>query len=343
MIRWLVTGARGQLGSELVAALRGQDVTAAGRAELDVTSDGVADVLRAWAFADGDGDAASGGDAHGAADGAGDAAAGGGGHGASSGDRDGAAGGDGPGGGTGGTDRRLVVVNAAAWTDVDGAEADPAGAAAVNTDGPARLAACCAELGATLVQVSTDYVFDGTGTRPYEVDDPVRPATVYGETKAAGERAVRAALERHYIVRTAWLYGAVGGNFVKTIVGLRHRHDTLDVVDDQVGCPTWAAELARGVVELVGSAAPHGTYHCAGAGEASWYELARAVFAEVDADPDRIRPCDSTRFPRPARRPAYSVLSGRSWERAGLRPLPHWRESLRLAFQNSRSAFDTPL
>jgi dTDP-4-dehydrorhamnose reductase len=298
MTRWLVTGARGQLGSELTSVLRGRDVTALGRADLDITSDGVADVLRAWARA-------------------------------------------------AATDRRLVVINAAAWTDVDGAEADPAGAAAVNADGAARLAACCAELGATLVQVSTDYVFAGTrpatGSRPYEVDDPVRPATIYGKTKEAGERAVRAALDRHYIVRTAWLYGAVGGNFVKTIAGLRHRRDTLDVVDDQVGSPTWAAELARGLVELAGSGAPHGTYHCACAGEASWYELARAVFAEVGADPDRIRRCDSTRFPRPAPRPAYSVLSGRSWAATGLRPLPHWREGLRLAFQSSRSALDMPL
>lgn len=293
MTRWLVTGARGQLGSELTLALRGQDVTAPGRSELDITSDGASDALRAWA-------------------------------------RAGAAG------------RRLVVVNAAAWTDVDGAEADPAGAAAVNADGAARLAGCCAELGATLVQVSTDYVFGGDGTRPYEVADPVRPATVYGTTKEAGERAVRAALDRHYIVRTAWLYGAVGGNFVKTIAGLRHRRDTLDVVDDQVGSPTWAAELARGLLELVDSGAPHGTYHCACAGEASWYELARAVFTEVGADPDRIRRCDSTRFPRPAPRPAYSVLSGRSWAASGLRPLPPWREGLRRAFQSCRSALDVP-
>ncbi|MBO0850860.1 MAG: dTDP-4-dehydrorhamnose reductase [Pseudonocardia sp.] len=298
MTRWLVTGAHGQLGSELRLALRGQDVTAPGRSELDVTSDAAEDSLRAWARA-------------------------------------------------GGATERLVVVNAAAWTDVDGAEADPAGAAAVNADGAARLAGCCAELGATLVQVSTDYVFPGTraatGSRPYEVADPVRPATVYGKTKEAGERAVRAALDRHYIVRTAWLYGAVGGNFVKTIAGLRHRRDTLDVVDDQVGSPTWAAELARGLVELAGSGAPHGTYHCACAGEASWYELARAVFTEVGADPDRIRRCDSTCFPRPAPRPAYSVLSGRSWAATGLRPLPHWRESLRLAFQSCRSALDMPL
>lgn len=314
-VRWLVTGARGQLGSELTELLcrDGEDVTAAGRAELDVTGDGVADALRRWA-------AGSGADPAGPVDGR-------------------------------GAGRRLVVLNAAAWTDVDGAEADPAGAAAANTDAPARLAAACAELGATLVHVSTDYVFPGTLVldpatgvpRPYEVDDPVGPATVYGATKEAGERAVRAALADHYIVRTAWVYGAVGGNFVKTIAALRHRRDTLNVVADQHGCPTWAAELAGGLVELVRAGAPYGTYHLTGAGEATWYDLARAVFEEVGADPARIHPCDSAAFPRPAPRPAYSVLSGRSWTAAGLRPPCEWRDALRSAFRVSRSSFDTPI
>jgi len=308
-VRWLVTGARGQLGSELTELLSrgGEDVTAAGRAELDVAGDGVAAALHRWAA--------------------------------------------GPGNAAGGTARRLVVLNAAAWTDVDGAESDPAGAAAANTDGPARLAAACAELGATLVHVSTDYVFPGTpvldpvtgAARPYEVDDPVGPATVYGATKEAGERAVRAALADHYIVRTAWVYGAVGGNFVKTIAALRHRRDTLNVVADQHGCPTWAAELAGGLVELVRAGAPYGTYHLTGAGEATWYDLARAVFEEVGADPARIHPCDSAAFPRPAPRPAYSVLSGSSWAAAGLRPPCEWREALRSAFRASRSSFDTPI
>ncbi len=295
--RWLVTGANGQLGSELVAALAGQDVTGYGRAELDITSDTALDALRAWAR---------------------------------------------PGRTDSGSGERLVVLNAAAWTDVDGAQADPGGAAAANTGGPARLAAGCAELGATLVHVSTDYVFAGDRSDPYEVDDPVAPATAYGATKEAGERAVRSALDEHYIVRTAWVYGAVGRNFVKTIAGLRHRMDTLEVVSDQRGCPTWAADLAAGLVELAGSGVPHGTYHCAGGGEASWYDLARAVFEELGEDPDRVRPCDSTRFPRPAPRPAYSVLSGRSWAAAGLSPQPPWRQSLRSAFRVNRSSFSVP-
>jgi dTDP-4-dehydrorhamnose reductase len=293
--RWLVTGAGGQLGRELTGELARVDasaqVTAAGRAELDLTGEGLAAAVRRWA--------------------------------------DGAPG-------------PLVVLNAAAWTDVDGAEADPAGAASANAAGPARLAVACAQVGATLVHVSTDYVFPGTGSRPYEVDDAVGPVGVYGVTKEAGERAVRAGLAAHYVVRTAWLYGAGGRNFVRTIAGLRHQRDTLEVVDDQRGCPTWAAELARALVALPGSGAPHGTYHFAGSGEASWYELARAVFEEVGADPGRVRPCDSARFPRPAPRPAYSVLSGRSWAATGLAPPSPWRVALRSAFQASRSSFDTP-
>ena len=334
-VRWMVTGARGQLGSELAALLSrdGEDVTAAGRAELDVTGDGVADALRRWVAGSG---AAKSGAAGSSAAKSGAAKSGAAGNSAA---KSGAAG------------RRLVVLNAAAWTDVDGAESDPAGAAAANTDGPARLADVCAELGATLVHVSTDYVFPGTpvldpatgAARPYEVDDPVGPATVYGATKEAGERAVRAALADHYIVRTAWVYGAVGGNFVKTIAALRHRRDTLNVVADQHGTPTWAAELAGGLVELVRAGAPYGTYHLTGAGEATWYDFARAVFEEVGADPARIHPCDSAAFPRPAPRPAYSVLSGRSWTAAGLRPPCEWRESLRSAFRVSRSSFDTPI
>jgi len=294
--RWLVTGAQGLLGRDLVLALAGQDVTAAGRADLDLCAPVLPGIMRDWAAR-----------AHG---------------------------------------RDLVVVNAAAWTDVDAAEADEPGAAAANADGPARLAAMCAELDATLVHVSTDYVFPGTGTRPYEVEDPVGPLGAYGRTKEAGERAVRAATAKHYIVRTAWLYGGGGRNFVTTIAGLSGERDTLDVVDDQHGCPTWAGELAPRLVELAagpeGRTAPFGTYHCTGGGSASWYELARAVFEELGEDPDRVRPCDSGRFPRPAPRPAYSVLSGRSWTAAGLRPPSHWREQLRSAFRANRSSLSSP-
>lgn len=290
--RWLVTGAHGLLGSELVSTLAGQDITVTGRADLDLCSPSLAGSLRDWA--------------------------------------------------AGGQGRPLVVLNAAAWTDVDGAESDPVAAAAVNTDGPARLAVACAEIDAGLVHVSTDYVFAGTGDRPYEVDDPVDPLGVYGRTKEAGERAVRAATSKHHIVRTAWLYGAGGRNFVKTIATLSRERDTLDVVDDQRGSPTWSGDLARGLVELAGSAAPFGTYHFTGGGSATWYELARAVLEELGEDPDRVHPCDSGRFPRPAARPAYSVLSGRSWSAAGLSSPTHWRDQLRSAFRANRSSLSAP-
>lgn len=290
-IRWLVTGAAGQLGSELVGALSDQDLTATTRAELDLAGADLESALRAWTS-------------------------------------------------RAGADVRSVVINTAAWTDVDGAELDPGGAAALNEHVPARLARACAQVGAELVQLSTDYVFPGTGSRPYEVDDPTGPASVYGATKLDGERAVRAALEQHYIVRTSWVYGAGGRNFVKTIAGLRHRRQSLDVVADQVGSPTWTGDLAAGLIELVRSRVAYGTYHCAGGGQASWHDLARAVFEEVGADPQRIRPCTTEQFPRPAPRPAFSVLSGRSWTAAGLKPLPQWRDSLRSAFRVNRSALD---
>ncbi len=286
--RWLVTGASGLLGGELVAALDGHDVTATGRADLDLASPEAFGRVRAWA----DG-------AHG---------------------------------------RPLVVLNAAAWTDVDGAESDPLGAAAANTDGPGRLADACRRVGATLVHVSTDYVFPGTGTRPYDVDDPTDPLGVYGRTKEAGERAVRSATADHYIVRTAWLYGARGRNFVRTIAALSREREVLEVVDDQRGCPTWSGELALGLVGLAVSGAPFGTYHCTGGGSATWFELARAVLEELGDDPDRVRPCDSGRFCRPAPRPAYSVLSGRSWTAAGLPTPAHWREQLHSAFRANRSS-----
>jgi dTDP-4-dehydrorhamnose reductase len=139
-------------------------------------------------------------------------------------------------------------------------------------------------------------------------------------------------------VRTAWVYGATGANFVKTMARLERDRETVSVVDDQRGSPTWSRDLARGLVELAASGAPPGVYHCTNAGEATWYDFARAVFEEVGADPGRVKPCTTEDFPRPAPRPAYSVLSDRAWLAAGLRPLPHWREALRTAFLISGDA-----
>jgi dTDP-4-dehydrorhamnose reductase len=273
-VRWLVTGASGMLGRDLVDVLgaAGEEVTAVTRSDLDVT-----DATAVAAAVPG----------------------------------------------------HEVVVNAAAWTDVDGAEEHETEATRVNGLAPQLLAAACAAEGARLVQVSTDYVFDGTDTSPYAEDAPLAPRSAYGRSKAAGEAAVRALLPGSaYLVRTAWLYGEHGGNFVRTMARLEGERDTVDVVEDQVGQPTWSRELARGVHRLVAADAPPGTYHATAAGQTSWYGLARAVFEELGADPDRVRPTTTDRYPRPAPRPAYSVLSHESWTRAGVAPLGDWRAML---------------
>lgn len=230
-----------------------------------------------------------------------------------------------------------VVINAAAYTAVDAAETDRARAFAVNADGPRVLAAACSSYSVPLLHVSTDYVFSGSGTRPYEVDDPVDPRSVYGLTKLAGEEGVLGSGARSWVVRTSWVYGAHGGNFVRTIVRLAAERDTLSVVDDQRGSPTWTADLARGLLELAalvagGSPPPDRVLHCTGGGDTTWFGLARAVFEELGADPERVRPCTSEDYPRPAPRPAYSVLSNASWLAAGLTSLPHWRSALTAAF-----------
>jgi dTDP-4-dehydrorhamnose reductase len=230
-----------------------------------------------------------------------------------------------------------VVVNAAAYTAVDAAESDPGRAAEVNATGVAALARTCASRGVPLVHVSTDYVFSGDADRPYEPDDATGPRTVYGHTKLDGERAVLDAHGRAWIVRTAWVYGARGGNFVKTMARLERERDTLSVVDDQVGSPTWSADLAAGLLELAVRVAGHAgpdqrMLHCTNTGQVSWFEFARAVFTELGADPSRVRPCRSADFPRPAPRPAFSVLSDRVWREAGLAALRPWRDALAAAF-----------
>jgi dTDP-4-dehydrorhamnose reductase len=226
-----------------------------------------------------------------------------------------------------------VLVNAAAFTAVDAAEEAEQTAYLVNATGPAVLAAALARHGGRLIHVSTDYVFAGDGSRPYEVEDEPNPRSAYGRTKLAGERAVREVLpDSSYVVRTAWVYGATAANFVKTMTRLERERDTVSVVDDQRGSPTWSADLARALVELARSDAPAGTYHCTNSGDTTWFEFTRAIFAEVGADPSRVLPTTTDAFPRPAPRPAYSVLSPAAWVEAGLAPMPDWRDALRSAF-----------
>lgn len=289
MTRWLITGAGGQLGTDLCATLRADpndvdEVYAPHHAELDIAD--AAAVARVIADV-----------------------------------------------------RPDVVINAAAYTAVDAAESDTDAAYRVNAAGPAVLAAALGGSNARLIHVSTDYVFAGDASRPYEVDDPTGPTSAYGRTKLAGEIAVRELLPTaSAVVRTAWVYGATGGNFVKTMARLERSRETLDVVDDQRGSPTWSADLARGLVELARSAAAPGTYHCTNAGETTWFGFTQAIFEELGADPQRVRPTTTEAFPRPAPRPAYSVLSDAGWRAAGLRPLPPWRDALHRAFATAAPA-----
>jgi dTDP-4-dehydrorhamnose reductase len=221
-----------------------------------------------------------------------------------------------------------AVVNAAAWTDVDAAEAHEADAFAVNAVGAANLARACSTHGATLVQVSSDYVFGGTASTPYPIDAPLAPLNAYGRTKAAAEWAVLAGCASSYVVRTAWLYGEHGPSFVRTMLRLADERDTLDVVDDQRGQPTWTRDLAVFLRDLVVSSAPYGVHHGTATGDTTWFGLAQEVLRGRGLDPGRVRPTTSAAIVRPAARPAYSVLAngGRlaDWQDGLRRALASW-------------------
>lgn len=221
-----------------------------------------------------------------------------------------------------------VVVNAAAYTAVDAAEEAKAEAFAGNETGPRLLAESLARHGGRLVHVSTDYVFAGDASQPYEPHDPTGPRTVYGRSKLAGERAVRAALPDSHVVRTAWVYGGPSANFVDTMIKLEQSRDTVDVVDDQIGSPTWVRDLAAALIALGSADVPGGVLHYVNAGQASWFDLAREVFRLAGADPQRVHPVSSAQFQRPAPRPAWSVLSTTSWTNQDL-PAPRtWQAAL---------------
>jgi len=226
-----------------------------------------------------------------------------------------------------------VVVNCAAWTAVDDAEENEEAALAINGTGPSNVARVCAELGSWLVQISTDYVFSGNASSPYSEDAPVGPKSAYGRTKLAGEIAVKEFLPNdHYLVRTAWLYGQYGPNFIKTMVALEKTKDTLSVVDDQVGQPTWTLDLVNQIVKLVDSKAPAGTFHGTSTGQTSWFGLTQKIFELIGADPNRVLPTTTDKLPRPAPRPAYSVLGHDNWRSTGLEPIRLWDDALQAAF-----------
>jgi len=278
--RWLVTGAGGMLGQELVAMLQAREaaVTAVTRADLDITSPAAVTAAITGA-------------------------------------------------------RPEIVVNCAAWTAVDLAESQEAEALAVNGAGAANVAAGCAAAGARMIQVSTDYVFDGEASEPYPEGAEPGPATAYGRTKLAGEQAVRERLpDSAAIVRTAWLYGAHGANFVATMIRLERERDVVSVVDDQHGQPTSTIALAEQIIALAGAQVPAGIYHATCTGQTTWFGLARAVFRLAGADPERVTPMASTRLSRPAPRPAYSVLGHDGWAAARLPPPADWSAALNQAF-----------
>ncbi len=219
-----------------------------------------------------------------------------------------------------------LVINAAAYTAVDACEDDPAPAWGVNAAGAWHLALACRELGTTLVHMSTDYVFDGTLSRPYTEFDATAPASVYGRTKDAGEQLVRDTLDRHYIVRTSWLHGRHGGNFLSTMLRLGRERDQVSVVNDQRGCPTFADDLAQSIAELVGTGA-YGTYHRTGSGSCTWFEFARAAFDRADIAV-QVLPITTEQFGAPAPRPANSVLENTKANLLGLDSLRPWEEGL---------------
>ena len=220
-----------------------------------------------------------------------------------------------------------VVLNCAAWTAVDDAETQEETALLVNSTIPAVIAGAAADAGSRLVHISTDYVFAGDATSPYREDAPTAPRSAYGRTKDAGEKEVRAALpDAHLVVRTAWLYGAHGACFPRTIARVAAERGTISVVDDQVGQPTWTRDVADLVVRLVEADAPAGTYHATSSDQTSWFGFAQRVVEAAGLDPAIVTPTDSQAFQRPAPRPAYSVLGHDALDRVGIAPIGPWEQ-----------------
>jgi dTDP-4-dehydrorhamnose reductase len=223
-----------------------------------------------------------------------------------------------------------VIVNCAAWTDVDGAETNELEASRVNGDGAENLALAAKNCGAKLIHVSTDYVFSGEGKSPWQISDAVNPQSAYGRTKADGEsRALAAYPEKTSIVRTAWLYSPWGNNFAKTMTRLAINGDgEVRVVSDQTGQPTSTTDLAKQLVELGLSNSPAGIYHGTNAGEGTWFEFAQEIFKLTGENTNRVVPVSSSEYPRQAKRPSYSVLSHDAWEKTNVQRMRDWRIAL---------------
>jgi dTDP-4-dehydrorhamnose reductase len=226
-----------------------------------------------------------------------------------------------------------VIVNCAAWTDVDGAEINELEASKVNRDGAENVAIAAKNCGAKLIHVSTDYVFSGEGNSPWQIGDAINPQSAYGRTKADGERRILETYpENSFIVRTAWLYSPWGKNFAKTMTQIAINGDNeVRVVNDQMGQPTFATDLAKQLTELGLSNSPPGIYHGTNSGEATWFEFAQEIFKLAGADINRVIPVSSGEFPRPAKRPSYSVLSHKDWSNTNVSGMQDWRFALSAA------------
>ena len=227
--------------------------------------------------------------------------------------------------------RAEAIVNCAAYTDVERAEENEAAADLLNRLAPANLAAAAAATGATLIHISTDYVFDGRAHTPYTEQAPTTPLSVYGRTKLAGEQAVEASGCSYLILRTAWLYSEYGNNFLKTMLHLTSERETLRVVFDQVGTPTYAGDLALALFSIIESeryAGNEGVYHFTDEGVCSWYDFATEIAAAAGHDKCRIIPCHTSEFPTKATRPAYSVLDKTKFKETFRMDIPHWREAM---------------
>jgi dTDP-4-dehydrorhamnose reductase len=236
-----------------------------------------------------------------------------------------------------------VIINSAAWTDVDGAESNETAAYSVNSLGPQNLAIAANKVGARLVQISTDYVFSGDASSPWSEKAPHNPQSVYGSTKIKGENFVLTTIPSNsYVVRTAWLYSPNGQNFAKTMVNFAlNKEGEVRVVNDQIGQPTFAGDLATQIVELVLSGAPVGIYHGTNSGQATWFEFAQEIFKLVGADVSRIIPVSTSEHPRPAKRPAYSVLSHDAWDGTSVPEMRNWKIALEEAMPSIISAVKT--
>ena len=238
-----------------------------------------------------------------------------------------------------------LLVNCAAWTNVDGAEETPQDANMVNKTGVENMAIAANSLGIPLIHISTDYVFSGSGSQPWSLESKTEPTSAYGISKLLGEEVIKSQIDlRYYILRTGWLYGPHGKNFAKTILKkVLSTDDSINVVNDQVGQPTSTKNLANQIFKVANSDIPNGIYHATNSGEATWWDFARELVILLGEDIERIVPISSKAFPSKVRRPKYSVLDHSMWSKVGIEEMQDWRLALREIFPEIRNAVEREL